>query len=96
MLTGRQQNVITVSGLAGGLLWWAALAKLAADRRERAELERRRELEAAAQAGAIAATIINAVVEHLDADLEAADCTDVLDLCPDPTRHEAASGDASC
>lgn len=32
-----------------------------------------------------------------DDDLEAADCTDVLQLCPDPTRHEAATaGEAPC
>jgi len=85
-LTSGQRAVISWSGFAGACLFIVAAAKLDDERRQDAELERQRELWAAAQAGAVAATIINAVGD----DLEAADCTDVLPLCPDPTRHEHA------
>lgn len=91
-LTPRQRDLYGWCGFIGWCVLLTAIVELRQDDRARAEIKRRQELEAAAQAGAIAATIINAAVD----DLEAADCSDVLDLCPDPTRHEPTTGAASC
>lgn len=90
-----RKQLLAVSALISWCTFLGAVGELLEDRRRERALQRRRELEAAAQAGAIAATLINAIVDQADQDLEAADCTDVLDLCPDPSRHEPAE-EASC
>ena len=63
MLTRGQHDVIAWSGFLGACLFITAAAKLADERRQEDERQRRAELAAAAQAGAIAATIVNAVVD---------------------------------
>lgn len=95
-----RQQLLAVVAIASWATFLTAVGELLEDRRQRVELARAQELAAAAKAGAIAATLIHAVTDHLaDDDLEAADCSDVLELCPDPTRHEpatAAAGDEPC
>lgn len=63
VLTEGQKAVVFSSALISWCTFLGAIGALLEDRRERAELERERELAAAAQAGAIAATLIYAVVD---------------------------------
>lgn len=42
-------------------------------------------------AGAAAVAVLDDAAATMLDDLEAFDATDVLDLCPDPTRHEHAT-----
>lgn len=75
ILTNGQRTVISWSGFLAACTAILAFAELRGDDERRREQLHRQELEAAAKAGAIAATIVNAVVD----DREAFDASDVLE-----------------
>lgn len=68
MLTDGQKTVLLSSAVISWCTILGAIGALLEDRRDRAELERRRELEAAARAGAAAAILVRAMVDDLAAE----------------------------